>query len=98
MRVERIAQLAFEPASLKFRQFAEGGPAANLGIVFLDSPGTPRRNKSSHRLAGQPSKWKVNDIRIAEEVIKERLDRLEGIRPAQLEEDYPYCTFAFCLN
>jgi hypothetical protein len=81
MRVERIAQLAFEPAGLKFRQFAEGRPAANLGIVFLDSPGTPRRNKSGQRLAGQPSKREVDDIRITEEVIEERLDRLKGVRP-----------------
>jgi hypothetical protein len=97
-RLERMAQLAFEPAGLKFRQFAEGRPAANLGIVFLDSPGTPRRNKSSQRLAGQPSKREVDDIGIAEEVIEERLDRLKGVRPAQLEEDYPYPTSAFCLN
>jgi hypothetical protein len=40
--LERIAQLAFEPAGLKFRQFAEGRPAANLGIVFNDG----RRNPS----------------------------------------------------
>jgi hypothetical protein len=88
-RLERIAQLAFEPAGLKFGQFAEGRPAANQGIVFLDSLGTPRRNKSSQRLAGQPSKREVDDIRIAEEVIEERLDRLKGVRAAQLKEDYP---------
>jgi hypothetical protein len=63
----------------------------------LDSPGTPRRDESSQRLAGQPSKREVDDIGIAEEVIEERLDRLKGVRPAQLEEDYPYPTFAFCL-
>jgi len=98
MRVERIAQFAFEPAGLKFRQLAEGRPAANLGIVFLDSPGTPRRNKSSQRLAGQLSKREVDDIRITEEVIEERLDRLKGVRPAQLKEDYPDPTSTFCLS
>jgi hypothetical protein len=69
-----------------------------LGIVFLDSPGAPRRNESSQGLAGQPSEREVDDIRIAEEVIEERLNRLKGVWPAQLEEDYPYPASAFYLN
>jgi hypothetical protein len=42
MRVERIAQLALEPAGLEFGQLADRRPATNLGIVLLDSLGTPR--------------------------------------------------------
>jgi hypothetical protein len=63
----------------------------------LDSLGTPRGYKPSQRLAGQPSKREVDDIRIAEEVIEERLDRLKRVRSAQLEEDYPYPFSVFCL-
>jgi hypothetical protein len=97
-RLESTAQLAFQPARLELCQLADRRLAANLRIVFLDSLRAPRRYKPSQRLASQSRKREVDDIRIAEEVVEERLYCLKGVRSTQLEEDYPDPFSVFCLN
>ena len=51
--------------------------------------GAPRRDQPRQRLPGDARERKIDDVRIAEQIVKERLDRFEGIRPTQLKKNDP---------
>jgi hypothetical protein len=56
-------------------------------------PHVPRsraRNQARQRLPRNARERKVDDIRIAKQIVKKRLDGLEGIRPAKLKKNHPY--------
>ena len=51
----------------------------------------PRRgDQPRQRLPRNARERKVDDIRIAEKIVKERLDGVQGIRPTQLKKNDPY--------
>jgi hypothetical protein len=53
-------------------------------------PRARRRNQARQRLPRNARERKVDDIRIAKQIVEERFDGFEGIRPAKLKKNDPY--------
>ena len=64
--------------------------------MMLHFTGACGRNQFGERLAPDAGKGKVNDIGVAEEVIKERFYRSQRVGPAELKQNYPHT--ARCLR
>src|SRR5580692_4110597 len=85
-----IHELGFEGARLALGKAADGRASADSGVVVLHFTGASSRNEFSQRFAADAGKGEVNNIGVAEKVIKERLDRSQGIRTAQLKQNHPH--------
>jgi hypothetical protein len=57
--------------------------------MALDFAGSRGGDELRQRLARDSSEGKIDNIRVAEQVVEERLDTLRGIRPTQLKQNYP---------
>src|SRR5579871_6551928 len=91
VRVDTLAaQFNLESPSLLLGVATDRRASANRRVVMLDFAGPGRRDQLCKRFAADSRKWEVDDIRIAKQVVKKRLNRLQSVRPAKLEENYPY--------
>src|SRR5579863_6464338 len=90
-RVQSLtSEFAFACARLPFGIRPDRRPYANGCVVVLDHPRASPCNQLCKRLGAKAGKREVNDIGIAEEVIKKRLDRFQRVGSAELKENYPY--------
>ena len=64
--------------------------------MVADFAGSAFGNEFREHGAGDLGEREVDDVGIAEEVIEERLDGIEAIRPAKLEEDDPDFSTTHC--
>jgi hypothetical protein len=69
--------------------------SANYGIVMFDFFGPSRRDQLRERLPPDPREREVNNVGIAEKVIKKWLDGGQGVGTAKLEKYYPYAPSFF---
>src|SRR5271165_5093068 len=83
-------QLRLESPRLTLSKAADGRAAANGRIMVLHFTGARGRNQFGQRLAADAGKGEVNDIGVTEEVIKERLDRSQRVRTAELKQNHPH--------
>jgi hypothetical protein len=64
--------------------------------MMLDLARSRGRDQFGQRFAPDPGKGKVDNIGIAEEVVKEWFNGFQRVGPAQLKENYPHT--ARCLR
>jgi hypothetical protein len=85
-----IPQFYFQRTGLPFRMPPDGRASADGGVVMLHFARACGRNEFGQRFAPDAGEREVNDIGIAEKVIKERLYRSQRIRTAQLKKNYSH--------
>src|SRR5580698_10322656 len=90
-----LRQLCFEREGLLLGEAADGRASADRGVVVLHFMGAGGRNEFGKRLSPDAGEGKINDIGIAEEVIKKRFDRSQGVRTTQLKQNYPHTALWF---
>src|SRR5277367_2525043 len=78
-------QLRFQSRRLPFGKHANRRSAANRRIVLRSFLRARARDEFSQRPPADARKWKVNNVGIAKEVIKEGFDRGERIWSTKLE-------------
>ena len=92
-------QLAFTPsaasfvaqrASLLFGEPPDRRSSADRLVVMLYFLGSGGGNQLGERLAADPGEWEIDNIGIAEQIKKKRLDRSWRVGAAKLEEYYTY--------
>jgi len=83
------AFLRFWRSRLRLRQIDDGRAAANLGIVTAHFAGAVPRHQPGQWFPRQTGEREVDDVGVGEEVVKERLDRIQRVRSAQLEQHHP---------
>src|SRR5579862_6053788 len=90
-RIQPLApQLSLQRECLLLREPPDRRASANGCIVMLYFSGTRGRDKFGQSFTAETGKRKVNNIGIAEKVIKERLYRSQRIGPAQLKKNYSH--------
>jgi len=89
-------QLLLQGSGLLFGKAPDGRAPTNGRVVMLDFTRPRCRDQFGQRFAPDAGKRKVNNIGVAEEVIKERFYRSQRVRPAQLKQNYPHT--ARCLR
>src|SRR5215469_9844605 len=84
-----VGQGVPQPQALPLRQRANRRPPSNLRVLLCDVRRAPRRNPFSDWTPqdSQGSKW--NNVRVEKEVQQKRLDGLQRVRPAKLEQYNP---------
>ena len=93
------AQRSLHSLGLPLGKTANGRPSANFGIVLAHLLRARGGDQLRQRLAGQKRPGEINNVRIAEQVIEERLDGGLRVRTAQLEQNhrdffgFPHDTF-----
>src|SRR3989442_9717480 len=75
-----------EGLGVQSRQISDGRLPADAGVVLPDFSSPAGREKSREHRARQPRKGKLDDVRVGKKVVEERLDRVERVRPAELEQ------------
>src|SRR2546430_14671983 len=65
-------------------------PPADGRIVVLHFPSACCRDQFGQRCSPDAGKRKVNNVGIAEEVVKEWFDGFQRVGSTQLKENYPY--------
>ena len=83
--VALLAERGFECARLSCGVVQDGALAADLGVMMRDMFGAAGRDQPGQRLPGDAGERKIDNVRIAEEIIEKGLDRLWRIRSAELE-------------
>jgi hypothetical protein len=91
-----MLQFRLQRLSLPFGEAPDGRASANGRVMVLYFTGARGLNQFGQRFTADAGEGKVNDIGVAEEVIKERLDRSQRVRTAQLKQNYPHT--ARCLR
>jgi len=66
-----------------------GEPAPDDGIMVLDLFGASGGDQFGQWSTANSCEWEVNNVRIAEKVEKKRLNGLQRVGSAELEQDYP---------
>src|SRR6202047_2624141 len=92
----QLCQLRFERPCLSFGEPPNGRGAADGRVMMLNFARPGSGNQLCKGFAPDAGKGKINNVRITEEVIKERLYRSQRIWPAQLKQNYPHT--ARCLR
>lgn len=85
-----ILQLGFESARLALGMAANGRASANGRIMMLYFAGARGGNELGERFAANAGEREVDNIGIAEEVVKERFDRFQRVGSTELKENYPH--------
>src|SRR5579862_1257452 len=85
-----IAQLTLQRTCLALRMTADRRASTDGRIVMLYFSSTGRRNKLCQRLTTDASERKVNNVGVAEEVVKKRFDRFQRVGSTELKENYPH--------
>ena len=85
-----FTQFRFQTQRLLLGKPPDRRASADGCIVMLYFAGARGRNQFGQSFTAEPGKRKVNNIGIAEKVIKERLYRSQRIRPAQLKQNYSH--------
>ena len=80
-----LSQLLERIAGLLLGEAPDGRSAADGRIVVLHFLGAGRRNQPGQGLASEPSEGKINNIGIAKEIKKKRLDRLQACQGRRAE-------------
>ena len=85
-----LEQASLQGASLLLGKAPNGRSATDHRIMMLyfARPGT--RNQFGKRFTAEAGEREIDDIGIAEKVIKKRLNRLQRVRSAKLEENYTH--------
>src|ERR1700691_1018650 len=91
-----ICKFSLERPRLPLSEAADRRASANGCVMMLHFARACGRNKFGQRFSPDAGERKVNNIGIAEKVIKERLYRSQRIRTAQLKQNYPHT--ARCLR
>jgi len=58
--------------------------------MMLDLSGACAGDQLGQRSTADASEWEVNNIGVTKQIEKERLDGLQRVGPAQLEQNYAY--------
>ena len=83
------SKLCLEGPGLPSVNRRDGRSSANGRVVVLHLARSRRRNQFGQGSAPDASKGEVDNIGIAEKVIKKRFDVFQPVRSAQLKENYP---------
>ena len=75
----------FEGPGLAFGIAADGRASADHRIMVPHFVGTGAGDQFGEGLAADASKREINDIRVAEEIVKKRLDGFQCVGSAELE-------------
>src|SRR5260370_28977260 len=73
------AKVAFQSARLLFSIPPDGRSATDRRVVMLDFARPRGRDQLSQRLTPDAGQRKINNVGIAKEVVKERLDRFQRV-------------------
>src|SRR5581483_8784057 len=82
----RLAQLGFQRRRLLLGVPANGRSAADHFVMMRNFLRSRGRDQAREGPPPEAREGEINDVGIAEEVIEERLNRLERLRSAELEE------------
>src|SRR5580704_17224599 len=85
-------EFGLESQRLALSEVAYRRAAADSSVMMLYCSSARSRNELGESLAADSSKREVDNVGIAEKVIKKRLDRSQRIRPAQLKQNYHHTT------
>src|SRR5689334_19166736 len=85
-----LHQAVFQCARLLVGESPDRGSAPDHRIMMLDFTSPGGRNQLSEGFAADAGEGKVDNIGIAEKVVKKRLNRLQRVRSAKLEENYAH--------
>ncbi len=80
---------SFKGARLTFRKAPDGRAAPDYRIMVLDFFSAGGGDQLGERTAPDAGEREVNDVRVAKQVIKKRLDGFQRVGSAQLEQNYP---------
>src|SRR5207249_10098224 len=83
--IEIPVELAFEGNSLAPGKFEQRRFAADAGIMMRHVFGAPGGNQPGQWLSRDPRKRKVDDIRIAKQIVEKGLNGLDRVRAAKLK-------------
>jgi hypothetical protein len=86
-RIEIARERLFESARLKFREPADGRLATDGIVVFANDAGAATGDPARQGTSRKPTAEEINNVRIAEKIVEERLDRLGRVGPAELEKN-----------
>src|SRR5712692_6254650 len=84
--IELRAQRRFQRARLALGEQAERRPAADGPVVPGNNLGAGARDVTRQRSAEESAEGNGNDVGVAEEVVEKRLDGVERVGTAELEE------------
>jgi hypothetical protein len=84
------SEFVAQRASLLFGEAPDGRSSPDRLVVMLYFLGSSGGNQPGERLAADPGEWEIDDIWIAEQVKKKRLDRSWRVGAAKLEQYYTY--------
>src|SRR5262249_32849562 len=68
------AQGSFQGSSLLLRKAPNWRAAADVGVVMADSLGPTARDDTGQGFACEEGAGKIDDVRVAEQIVEERLD------------------------
>ena len=85
-----MPQFGFQSPGLPLGVPPDRRTSANGRVVMLHLAGARGRNQLSQWFAPDAREREVDDIGVAEEVIKKGLDRFQRIGSAELKENYPH--------
>ena len=89
-RVQVFPKLALERRGLPLGEFAQGRFPSNASVVLADFVGPARRDQPRQGRASDARHRKINDVGVGEKIVKERLDGLERVGPAQLKQHHAH--------
>ncbi len=87
--IAALAQLGLQRGRLPDRMFQDRTLAADLRVVVRHVFGAGRGDQPRQRLAGNSREGKIDDVRIAEEIVQEGFDACQTVRTPQLKQHYP---------
>src|SRR5579871_2166270 len=85
-----FSQGGFQRAGLAFSVRTDRGASADRGVMMLHFSRARGRDQLGERLTSDAGKREVDNVRVAEEVVKEWLDRFQRVGSAELKENYPH--------
>ena len=88
-RVEFRPERRFQRCCLPRGVLQDRTPPADLRVVMLHVARPRGGDQLRQRLPRDPGEREIDDVRVAKQVVKERFDTLQRIRPAQLKKNYP---------
>ncbi len=75
----------FECCGLLEGEFEDGGTSADIRVVAADVAGTRLGDQAGKGAAGDGGEGEIDDIGVAEKVVEEGFDGIDGVGASQLK-------------
>ena len=84
------AKFAFQSSCLPLRIPPDGRTATDRRVVMLDFACPRSRDQLGQRFTPDAGQREINNVGIAKEVVKKRLNRFQRVGSTELKENYPH--------